>query len=95
MNPTSKSKYLAYLWPVYLHEWLISMVHVGKYTIHGSYAYWNMFFTMKIVMNIPSLKQKMRVFLRKSFRLEDDDNLLFRLTSQISWLNGTLPPGPP
>ena len=25
---------------IYLHEWWISMVNFGKYTIHGSYGYW-------------------------------------------------------
>ena len=25
-------------WIIYLHEWLMSMVNVGKYTIHGSYG---------------------------------------------------------
>ena len=25
-------------WYICLHEWLIFMVHVGKYTIHGSYG---------------------------------------------------------
>ena len=27
------------VYPVYLHEWLILMVDVAKYTIHGSYGY--------------------------------------------------------
>ena len=27
------------IWYIYLDEWLISMVNVGKYTIHGSYGY--------------------------------------------------------
>ena len=26
-------------WYIYLHEWLIFMVNVGKYTIHGSSGY--------------------------------------------------------
>ena len=25
---------------IYLHEWLILMVNVGKYTIHESYGLW-------------------------------------------------------
>ena len=25
-------------WYIYLHEWLIFMANVGKYTIHGSYG---------------------------------------------------------
>ena len=27
-----------HVWYIYLHEWLILVVHVGKYTIHGSYG---------------------------------------------------------
>ncbi len=27
------------VWSIYLHEWLILMVNVGKYTIHGSYGF--------------------------------------------------------
>ena len=27
-----------HVWYIYLHEWLILMVNVGKYTIHGSYG---------------------------------------------------------
>ena len=27
-------------WYIYLHEWVIFMVNVAKYTIHGSYGWW-------------------------------------------------------
>ena len=27
-------------WYIYLHEWLIFMINVGVYTIHGSYGWW-------------------------------------------------------
>ena len=29
-----------HVWYIYLHEWLILMVNVGKYTIHGSHGLW-------------------------------------------------------
>ena len=28
-----------HVWDIYLHEWLIFMVNVGKYTIHGPYGF--------------------------------------------------------
>ena len=28
-----------HVWYIYLHEWLVFMVNVGEYTIHGSYGY--------------------------------------------------------
>ena len=31
-------------WYIYLHGWLIFMVNVGKYTIHGSYGFVVLFF---------------------------------------------------
>ena len=34
MNQTHR----IHVWYIYLHEWLIFMVNVGKYTIHGSYG---------------------------------------------------------
>ena len=30
-------------WYIYLHEWFIFMVNVGKYTIHGSYGWVSLF----------------------------------------------------
>ena len=30
--------YRIHAWYIYLHEWLIFLVNVGKYTIHGSYG---------------------------------------------------------
>ena len=29
-----------HVWCIYLHEWLIFMANVGKYTIHGFYGIW-------------------------------------------------------
>ena len=30
--------YRIHVWYVYLHEWLMFMVNVGKYSVHGSYG---------------------------------------------------------
>ena len=45
-------------WYIYLHEWLIFMVNVGKYTIHGLFGY----------VNWP-LKKKKPLRGRSSFRV--------------------------
>ena len=29
-----------HVWYIYLHEWLIFMVHVGKYTVHGYHGWY-------------------------------------------------------
>ena len=36
-----------HVWYIYLHEWLIFMVNVGEYTIHGWYGLW-CFFVFRI-----------------------------------------------
>ena len=38
MDPDYPNSHRIHVWYIYLHEWLIFMVHVGKYTIHGSYG---------------------------------------------------------
>ena len=43
-NEMRESRSIAHrihVWYIYLREWLIFMVNVGKYTIHGSYGKWD------------------------------------------------------
>ena len=39
-------------WYIYLHEWLIFMVNVGKYTIYGSYT-WILWVGLKFKCTLP------------------------------------------
>ena len=30
---------MLHVWNIYLHDWVILVVNVGKYSIHGAYGY--------------------------------------------------------
>ncbi len=39
-------------WHIYLHEWLIGMINIGKYTIHGCYGKWYLVMSSKLIFNL-------------------------------------------
>ena len=37
-----RSTHMLHVWNIYLHDWVIMVVNVGKYSIHGAHGEWNM-----------------------------------------------------
>jgi hypothetical protein len=33
---------MLHVWNIYLHDWVIMVVNVGKYSIHGAHGEWHM-----------------------------------------------------
>ena len=77
LSVIDRHTYTIHLWHIYLHEWLIVMVNVGKYTIHGWYG----------IVRWMSECSKVRLILPHTTATVDDEsgNPVETWRSRVAW----------